>query len=108
MGKYFGLVVVGALLLTGCGGAAQAVSEPVDKDAQYIEAVRPVLDEFAGMPDWRLLELSVEFCEQAEDGITIETMREGARDFNTPVRADEFADMAEVAVEIYCPTAPGA
>ena len=103
MGEKIGLVVIGALLLTGCGSTSDDDGALLDRDAKYIDAVRPVLHEYAGVSDQGLIEFAPEFCEQAEDGISLDEMRLGARKFNTPARADELGDMGEVALSFYCP-----
>lgn len=102
MGKYSGLVVIAALLLTGCA-TPPAEAQPVDKDSQFIAAVRPVLDEYAFASDNALIDFAPEFCEQAADGITLDEMREGAKGFNSPAMADELVEMGKVALEVYCP-----
>lgn len=103
MGKKLSLVVVGALLLTGCASSPVALVEPVDKDAQFIKSVRPVLIDSNFGSDEALINFAPEYCEQAADGISLEEMREGALDFNSPAKADELVRMGEVALDIYCP-----
>lgn len=114
MGKNLGLVVIAALLLTGCASGEEpaAVETPTvavgvnkvsSQDDEYLEQLRPTLDEYATAPDEGLIAFAPEFCEQAADGYTLEDMRVGARQFNNAARTDEMVEMGRIALSVYCP-----